>query len=51
VNTENASNVWYWADQLAVTESTLRLLISIHGPAVRDLLAAIEKASIQPDGV
>ena len=50
VNTDNESNIWYWADQLAVTVPTLRLLVSIHGPAVRDLLAAIENAGVQPEG-
>ena len=47
VDETNHSNVLYWAERLMVNETTLRLLISLHGPRVPDLHLAIRKATIR----
>ena len=51
VHIEDPSNVVYWAGQLAVTVTMLRLLVSIHGVRVRDLVAAIASAAVPPAGI
>jgi hypothetical protein len=43
VDESNPGNVAYWAKRLVVSETTLRLLISIHGCQAEDLRNAIRK--------
>jgi hypothetical protein len=45
VDITNPTNVRYWSQSLLVTDAALRALVSIHGPRVADLRAAVEQAT------